>query len=173
MELTDPVITAVAVGAAFAAVVAVVLSLLAVARERRVRRAYTVFSRGSSEDVLTLLRRHIGEVDELRDEVGALQRRSDELRDLLAGCVRGVATVRYDAFDEVGGQLSFSTALVDERGDGVVFTTIHGRTDSRSYAKPVEGGASVRNLSDEEVEALRRALGGGAPAPARTSEEPA
>lgn len=166
MELTEPVVTALAVGAAVTALVAVVLALLAVVRERRVRRAYAVFSQGHRDDVLTLLQRHIAEVERLRGDVGALDRRADELRGLVAGCVSRVATVRYDAFDEVGGQLSYSTAFLDERGDGVVLTTIHGRTDSRSYAKPVERGASAHNLSDEEAEALRRALTGGVAASA-------
>ena len=58
----------------------------------------------------------------------------------------------------MGGRLSFSCALLDERGNGIVFTSINGRQDTRVYAKPVTDGASVYNLSLEEEEAIRQAL---------------
>jgi uncharacterized protein DUF4446 len=72
--------------------------------------------------------------------------------------VRRVALLRYDAFEDVGGRLSFSCALLDERGNGIVVTSINGRQDTRVYAKPVSEGASVYNLSLEEEEAIRQAL---------------
>jgi hypothetical protein len=72
--------------------------------------------------------------------------------------VRRVGLVRYDAFEDVGGRLSFSCALLDERGTGIVFTSINGRQDTRVYAKPVQEGASVYNLSLEEEEAIQQAL---------------
>ena len=58
-----------------------------------------------------------------------------ELRRELAGSLRHVAVVRYDAFGDMGGRLSFSAALLDENGDGVVISSIHARGESRTYAK--------------------------------------
>jgi hypothetical protein len=72
--------------------------------------------------------------------------------------VRRVALLRYDAFEDVGGRLSFSCALLDERGTGIVLTSINGRQDTRVYAKPVTDGASMYNLSQEEDEAIRQAM---------------
>jgi hypothetical protein len=72
--------------------------------------------------------------------------------------VRRVALLRYDAFEDVGGQLSFSCALLDEHGSGVVITSINGRQDTRVYAKSVTSGTSSYNLSLEEEEAIRRAM---------------
>ena len=74
--------------------------------------------------------------------------------------LRRVALVRYDAFDDVGGRLSFSCALLDERGSGIVFTSINGRQDTRVYAKPVQVGTSTYNLSLEEEEAIAQAMRG-------------
>ena len=71
-----------------------------------------------------------------------------------------VGLVRYDAFEDVGGRLSFSCALLDDQGSGVILTSINGRQETRVYAKPVTGGVSSHNLSLEEEEAIRRALGG-------------
>jgi hypothetical protein len=73
--------------------------------------------------------------------------------------LRHVAVVRYDAFGDMGGQLSHSVALLDAAGDGVVLTTINGRTEARSYAKDVSGGTSTHPLSPEERQSLDAALG--------------
>lgn len=78
----------------------------------------------------------------------------------IEGSVRNVALLRYDAFEDVGGRLSFSCAMLDEHGSGVVLTSINGRQETRVYAKPVTQGISTHNLSLEEEEAIRRALGG-------------
>ena len=79
---------------------------------------------------------------------------------LIEGAVRHVGLVRYDAFEDVGGRLSFSCALLDDHGSGVVVTSINGRQDTRVYAKPIADGHSSYNLSVEEEEAIRQALGG-------------
>ena len=74
--------------------------------------------------------------------------------------VQHVGVVRFDAFEDMGGRLSFSAALLDDRGDGVVITSINGRQDTRCYAKQVRGGTSIHNLSEEEEQAIREALSG-------------
>jgi hypothetical protein len=71
-----------------------------------------------------------------------------------ATALRHVAVVRYDAFGDMGGHLSWSLALLDDGGDGVVLTSIHGRSDSRTYAKNVTGWSASQQLSPEEVEAI-------------------
>jgi uncharacterized protein DUF4446 len=76
----------------------------------------------------------------------------------IEGSVRRVGVLRYDAFEDVGGRLSFSCALLDEHGTGVVITSINGRQETRVYAKPVTRSASTYNLSLEEEEAIRQAM---------------
>jgi hypothetical protein len=78
----------------------------------------------------------------------------DALHQDAATALRHVAVVRYDAFGDMGGHLSWSLALLDDSGDGVVLTSIHGRSDSRAYAKNVRGWAATQQLSPEEVEAI-------------------
>ena len=144
------------------AVAAVAIAVIALLGQRRVRGQYRMFSQGSREDVLTLLERHIEEVRALRGDVAALQQHSYGLRDMLAGSISRVHTVRYDAFDDMGGHLSFSSAFLDEHGDGLVITAINGRTDTRVYAKAVHAGSSEHNLSEEEEHTIRQALRTGA-----------
>lgn|SRR5690606_1076624 len=87
-----------------------------------------------------------------------------ELRRELAGSLRNVAVVRYDAFGDMGGRLSFSAALLDETGDGVVISSIHARGESRTYAKGLVGGKSDTTLTPEEQQALAAARSGKASA---------
>ena len=65
--------------------------------------------------------------------------------------------VRYDAFGDMGGRLSWSLALVDAGGDGIVLTSIHGRSDARTYAKSITGWQPDQPLSPEEDEAVQAA----------------
>ena len=81
-----------------------------------------------------------------------------ELREAMGHAVQRVGLVRFDAFDDMGGKLSFAAAMLDGEGSGLVLSSINGRTETRIYAKPVDRGGSEFNLSDEEREAIRRAL---------------
>ena len=86
----------------------------------------------------------------LRQEVAALKAEN-------AQALRHVAVIRYDAFTDTGGQLSWSLALLDDSGSGVVLTSIQGRNESRTYAKNVAGWASETQLSPEEEDAITNA----------------
>jgi len=78
--------------------------------------------------------------------------------------LRDLALVRYDALNEMSGQLSFSVALLNAAGDGVVISSINGRSETRTYAKAVLGGTGAQELSPEEERAVRSArLGTGLP----------
>ena len=71
--------------------------------------------------------------------------------------LRHVAVVRYDAFGDMGGRLSFSAALLDDHGDGLVISSINGRSETRTYAKPLLGHTSEHTLSPEELDAVEQA----------------
>jgi hypothetical protein len=86
----------------------------------------------------------------LRQEVATLKAEN-------AQAMRHVAVVRYDAFTDTGGQLSWSMALLDDSGSGVVLTAIQGRNDTRTYAKNVSAWASATQLSPEEEDAISNA----------------
>ncbi len=71
--------------------------------------------------------------------------------------IRHVAIVRYDAFGDMGGRLSFSAALYDDNGDGLVISAINGRSETRSYAKALTSLRSDQRLSPEEEDAITQA----------------
>ena len=109
----------------------------------------------------------VGRSADLRRRVHALEQHRPAgaadlaaLRADLGQALRHVAVVRYDAFGDMGGRLSFSAAVVDDRGDGLVISSIHARGESRTYAKGVVGGTSDATLSPEEQQALAAARTG-------------
>ena len=105
-----------------------------------------------------LLQGQARQIQQVEAAVRALTANEQRQGGLVEGAVRHVGLVRYDAFEDVGGRLSFSCALLDAKGSGVVMTSINGRQDTRVYAKPVTEGGSAYNLSIEEEEAIRQAL---------------
>lgn len=97
-------------------------------------------------------------IQRLENAVRSLNGTDRRQEGLIEGAIRRVGLVRYDAFEDVGGRLSFSCALLDDHGAGVIVTSINGRQDTRVYAKPVTEGRSPYNLSVEEEEAIKQAL---------------
>ena len=105
----------------------------------------------TSHDARRISRRNPASVpadlEGLRGEVQAL-------RGEAADALRHLAVVRYDAFGDMGGRLSWSLALLDDSGNGVVLTSIHGRSEARTYAKNVTAWVCDQPTSPEEDEAL-------------------
>jgi hypothetical protein len=91
------------------------------------------------------------------EEVAILREATETLKEDLRACLQRVALVRFKAFHDVGGDQSFSLAMLDDRSDGVVFTTLFSRDGCRTYAKPVLKGQSRYALTDEEREAIKQA----------------
>lgn len=102
---------------------------------------------------------YMQEIRRLEGELDQLNGRTEELFALLGRSARNLGVVRYDAFEDMGGKMSFSVALLDDHANGVVVTSINARTESRSYAKAVAGGSSDYSLSQEEQQAVAEALG--------------
>ncbi len=105
-----------------------------------------------------ILEGHAGQIQRLERAVRTLHATNKRQQVAIEGGVSKVGLLRYDAFEDVGGRLSFSCALLDEHGSGVVLTSINGRQETRVYAKPVTHGNSSYNLSMEEQEAITKAL---------------
>ena len=135
---TSALATTLAVLALVLAVAGLALAALAVRRTgARARRT----SRRGPANLPTDVAGLRGEVSALKVEV------SDALRHL--------AVVRYDAFGDMGGHLSWSMALLDDGGNGVVLTSIHGRSEARTYAKNIATWSCDQALSPEEDEAIK------------------
>ena len=139
MLLDRQTLEIVALAAAGAAALALLLTVALLVRLRRVTRALTVLTAGdeSTTFVESVTRQH-RETAHLRQDVGLLREDLAAARADLSDALRHVAVVRYDAFGDMGGRLSFSAALLDDAGDGLVLTSINGRSETRTYAKGVK-----------------------------------
>jgi len=148
-------------------ILAVAVAVLAT-RLRAARRTYAALLAGGhgGEDLLAAVARQIEATERLRGKLNLVGRETAQLRQRVSSLVGTVGLTRYDAFDDAGGQLSYSAAFLDEAGDGVVLSTLNGRAETRSYAKPVRGGRSEHHLSDEERAAIAMAMGATNPEPA-------
>jgi hypothetical protein len=160
LPLHRPLLDEISLGAAVVAVAALVSGVVANVRVRRLRRSLAVLEGpNGSESVLEALERGSTQTQALRAELTRTKSDVELTRRELAVALRHVAVVRYDAFGDMGGRMSFTAALLDDSGDGLVITSIHGRSESRAYAKGVREGQSDQLLSPEETQAIALALG--------------
>ncbi|TDO33844.1 uncharacterized protein DUF4446 [Kribbella sp. VKM Ac-2527] len=90
----------------------------------------------------------------VKSELRRLSKELEAARGEMRETLQHLAVVRYDAYGDMGGRLSWSMALLDDKGDGVVLTSINSRNDARSYAKEVKAFESDTKLSPEEEEAI-------------------
>ena len=160
LPLDRPLLDDIASGAAAAAVLALLSSVFAHARISRVRRDVAAIDGSGKESVIGAVRRTAEQAGAMRSELDSLQAQIEATRREMTDALRHVAVVRYDAFGDMGGRLSFSVALLDEAGDGVVVTSIHGRSEARTYAKGITAGTSELSLSPEEKQTIELAMRG-------------
>ena len=141
--------------------VVVILLLMTIWLFVRVRRLSRRRTLDISEKGVEKLARAIGvcteDIQEMREELGLISSKLDQVAQQQLFCVQRMGFVRFDAFDDVGGEQSFALALLDANYSGVVVSNIYSRRESRVYAKQVSGGNASHALSHEEEEAIRRA----------------
>lgn len=125
----------------------------------RLNRKYSMFMRGADGQSLErVFAEKLKEVDHLSlandqnyDEIGKMKR-------LLNSSLTKYGIVKYDAFDDVGGKLSFALALLDSKNNGLILNAIHSRDNCFFYIKEIVKGESYILLSTEEMDALRQAV---------------
>ena len=159
MHLSSSVAGWIALGAAAAAAVALLVALVHYLTLRRVRKAQLILLGGGGKDDLVdfavSLQARIDDlhraVDEVSAALGKVDRRVDDT-------VSKTAIVRYDAYENSGGQQSASVAMLDSSRTGVVLSAIQGRDYARIYVKELDQGRASVALSPEELEAVERAM---------------
>jgi hypothetical protein len=156
----------VALAAAGVALVSLIAAAIALVRLRRLRADQRVVLAGKEHRDLVeqgaQLERHFRDLHAyVEDVAGTLNGRLATAEERLDGAIAYRAMVRYDAYNEMSGQQSTSIALLDSRRSGVVVSSIHHRDQARMYAKQVIEGQAELQLSPEEEQAVRIALGGG------------
>lgn len=111
----------------------------------------------TSHSLEGMLFEHIDEIRNTRGEIAEIKRYCENIDDRLQFCLQKIGFIRYNAFNDMGSDLSFSIALLDDKLNGFIITSIYGRNESKTYAKPIVKGDSNYPLSVEEMQALDRA----------------
>ena len=145
------------------------LAAFAFVQARRLRRATEAYrslvSDGQGGSLQQTLDAHLGKVVEVGAQLERLSQLHEYLEVRSRGSLQHVGLVRFNPFEDTGSDQSFAIALLDDRRDGIVLSSLHGRGQTRVFAKPVEGGESKHTLSDEEAQAIKIAVEGARPIP--------
>ena len=127
-------------------------------RVRRLNAKYTSFMKGPSGGSLERdITQKVAKIEKYAKNLGTLDGTLNQIRDVQAQSVHKYGIVKYDAFEDVGGKLSFALALLNESDSGFVLNAVHSKENCFLYLKEIVKGESYIMLSNEEVEALRAA----------------
>lgn len=150
----------VALVAGAVALLALVIAVVLAVQLRSMRKKLVLLQQGADgQSFVDVVAAKVSQVQGLRADVEGLRTDVGVLRAEVRDALRHVAVVRYDAFGDMGGRLSFSAAVLDDNGDGFVLTSIHGRTETRVYLKGV-AKAAAEQVSPEEIQAISHAAKG-------------
>ncbi len=125
----------------------------------RLKRSYMLFMRGkdgkSLEDSIA---KHLDEMENIEKLSEENQSELKNIKEKLSGSFQKAALVRYDAFNEMGGKLSFAFTVLDGKDNGWILNAMHSREGCYIYVKEVVHGESYMELAEEEAESLERAM---------------
>jgi len=135
-----------------------IIILIQGAKLRNLRMKYHSFMNGvEGVNFEELLEIHMSKLNHIQEDMKDAQKHIKNLQISLKSCIQKVGLVRYSAFEDIGSDLSFALAMLDEKDNGIIINGIFARNNSYIYGKPVQEGHSTYKLSDEEIEALKRA----------------
>lgn len=124
----------------------------------RVENKYRRLMKGtSSSNLEEMLLERLNSIENAKEISEKAMEECKRLEIKMKDCIQRVAIMRYKAFENVGSDLSFSIAMLDDKNDGLILTGIYGRQESTTYAKPIDKGISRYDLSEEEIYVLNEA----------------
>jgi hypothetical protein len=146
------------IGLAVICIVLLVLVIINISQTRKLKKKYEAFMVGKNAKSLeeTLITR-LNQVDKLLAANDANEKDIKKIFSNMKFTFQKVGLVKYDAFNEMGGKLSFSLAMLNESDSGFVLNAVHSREGCYTYVKEIIDGNSIITLSEEEQEALNMA----------------
>jgi Na+-transporting methylmalonyl-CoA/oxaloacetate decarboxylase gamma subunit len=127
---------------------------------RAVRDYRALVGDGRGGSLREVLDEHVGRVDAVARRLGEMDQVHASLEHRTLTSLQHIGLVRFNPFEDTGSDQSFAIALLDGERDGIVISSLHGRANTRVFAKPVQGGSSPHALSAEEEQAIRIAVSG-------------
>ncbi len=147
------------IGMAVVIVILMILVIINIVQMSKLKKRYAIFMKGKNAKSLedTLIYR-LEQVDELIENNAANERNIDTIFKRMKFNFQKYGLVKYDAFQEMGGKLSFSLAMLNEKNDGYIINAVHSREGCYTYVKEIIDGNSIIALAEEEEQALAQAL---------------
>ena len=141
-------------------VILIILYITNLIKLRKINENYIKFVKkiGNGNNIDEMLREYINSVENVKNTNKEIINYCENRDKKVSTCIQKVGIVRYNAFKDTGSDLSFTLALLNEYNDGVVLNGIYSREMSNIYAKPVKDGKSTYVLSEEEKEAINKAI---------------
>ncbi|MCD8068780.1 MAG: DUF4446 family protein [Lachnospiraceae bacterium] len=139
---------------------AIVIAVIALSKYRKLEKKYMTFMGG--RDALSLEEQLLDILQMEKDNKNLIEDNRIDIQILnkkMGNTYQKLGILKYDAFKEMGGRLSFALALLNEKNDGFVINTVHHPESSYSYVKSIRDGKCNIELSEEETKALQKALG--------------
>lgn len=132
-----------------------ILLIANIKRTNRVKTKYNRFMNGLSDrNMEELLENCLGSMNSVTAKNRDIELKLNEIERTILQCIQKVGIVRFNAFDNVGSDLSFAIALLDNNDSGIILSGIYARDSSSTYAKPISSGKSKYSLSAEEIQAI-------------------
>ena len=125
---------------------------------KKLKKRFEKFMYKEDVNLEELLVQYTKKLNVLLQNEKEMQTSIEYMEKVVKNCVQKVGVVRYQAIQNMGADLSYTVALLDENNDGVVFNGIYGRDGCYTYAKPIKDGKSSYNLSEEELQAIEKAI---------------
>lgn len=145
-------------GLAVLVIILMIMVCVNASRLKKIQRRYEAFMSKEDINLEELLVQYTKKLNSLLQYQKDTQATLSKIESAMKTCVQKVGVVRYKALANVGADLSFAIALLDEQNNGVVLNGIYGRESSYTYAKPIIEGKSTYNLSEEEEQAIKQAI---------------
>ena len=146
-------------GLAALVVVLIIIMVINGVKTRKLKKSYRTFMKGKDGQSLeNILHRRFEQIEEVLASEEENKAKIQTVLDHLDNTYQKVGLVKYNAFNEMGGKLSFSLALLNRKNDGFILNAMHSREGCFTYIKEIINGNSIIMLADEEKEALEMAL---------------
>lgn len=139
-----------------------ILSLVALIKiskiKKKNKKIVEIMEFSSEKNIEDSILKVLNTIPEFNIEINRIDKTMMEIKESLSRAYKNIGLVKFNAFDNIGAELSFSMALLDDHLNGIVITSIYGNDKSNMYGKKVENGKAEKHISEEEDEAIKKAI---------------
>lgn len=157
-QLLSPYMIYIVLGLGVLVLILIVIITVNAVKMNKLKKRFEKFMSKEDVNLEELLVQYTKKLNVLLQNEEEMQTSIEHMEKVIKDCIQKVGVVRYQAIQNMGADLSYTIALLNENDDGVVLNGIYGRDGCYTYAKPIKEGKSSYNLSEEEEQAIEKAI---------------